>query len=1164
MRLKSIKLAGFKSFVDATTVSLPNNMTAIVGPNGCGKSNVIDAVRWVMGESSAKNLRGESMTDVIFNGSSVRQPVGQASIELIFDNSAGKLSGEYAGFSEISVKRKVTREGLSQYYLNGSKCRRRDVTDLFLGTGMGPRSYAIIEQGMISKLIESKPEELRVYLEEAAGISKYKERRRDTENRIARTQENLDRLTDIREELGKQLAHLQRQAKAAERFREYKKEERICHAKLQAIQWQELDASKQQMERTLAERENQIEKAVLERTEKESEIERNRLEHEARQEEFSRIQGKFYEIGSEIAKLEQDIRYRKERIEQQVSSKARLAMEKANITERIRETEQELIEKKDDAEILVPELGLQQERLEESRAALEEKEEEQKHWQQAWEIFDQRYRDNARIRDKAEATIERLVSGCEEKSNRILVLKQEREELSGLIDNEEFHLLAAQLDELEQEIEDKQQQLEAMSRARSESLEKQKVLRRVREDQVSELNKKEAIHASLVSLQSQATAQHADEDGTLLQEAGLDVNARIFSDMKIAEGWDLAVEHVLGPGLHAIATDDLVLPNAVLEQLATGICLANPDCQSISPKPDTLSSVVEGAAPFVAMFNQIHTAPDGEAAKGLLEQLPDGATVITPDGTWMSRHWTRYFKPEPERTGIVKREVQIRELELVLTEAKERIAVAEVELQTLESALEDVEKRTSDLAGDVRTLEAEHARISSMKSAHEARTEQRTLRMDKNRTELDSVQAQLEREQEALRQEEAVLEEVLNELDSTTLERESRLEQREAIRSALEHHSRELRRVQGEVHALELAQQEKHSKRNLLELSLRRLREDEQRVEQAFSELGSVEEDEEAVEFAGAQLEGLLESRIAIEERMGQSRVELERIAEHVRQCEHRRQQCENDVVALRESLNELRLEKQALEMRQRACIEKIEEQDFELQTVLDNLDDQDQAKILSERLETLATRIQRLGAINLAALDEFKEQSERKEYLDAQHEELTSALDMLLEAIRKIDRETRARFRETYDQVNEGLQRLFPKIFGGGSASLELTDDDLLETGVAIIARPPGKKNSTIHLLSGGEKALTAIALIFAIFELNPAPFCMLDEVDAPLDDANVGRFAAMVKEMSERVQFIYITHNKVSMEKADQLMGVTMSEPGVSRLVSVDVDEAAALAEA
>lgn len=1164
MRLKSIKLAGFKSFVDATTVSLPNNMTAIVGPNGCGKSNVIDAVRWVMGESSAKNLRGESMTDVIFNGSSVRQPVGQASIELIFDNSSGKLSGEYAGFSEISVKRKVTREGLSQYYLNGSKCRRRDVTDIFLGTGMGPRSYAIIEQGMISRLIESKPEELRVYLEEAAGISKYKERRRDTENRIARTQENLDRLSDIREELGKQLAHLQRQAKAAERFKEYKKEERACNAKLQTIQWRDLESSREQMDRSLAERENQIEKAVLERTEKETEIERGRLEHESRQEEFSRIQGRFYETGSEIAKLEQDIKYRKERIEQQVSAKARLAMEKANIVQRIDETEKELNDKHDDANVLVPELGLQQERLEESRILLEQKEQNQKDWQQDWEVFDQHYREAVRTRDKAEAGIERLLSACDEKSQRVSALKQEREELSALIDNEEILIVAAQLEELEREIESRQHELDQMSNTRHQHAGRQKELRLQRESQIAEQNKMQAVHASLVSLQSQAIDQSDEADTGLLQKAGLDVDSRLFASMCIEEGWDLAVEHVLGQGLHAIVHGELCLPDTLVQELSAGISLVTPDETGILPVEGSLATVVQGGAPFTAMLNQIRIAGSMREAQALLEHIPENETVITPDGTWMSRYWIRYFKPEPERTGIVRREEQIRQLEQDLNVIQQRIALAEDEQNQVDSALEDAERKVSELAGAIRTLEAEHARLSSIKSAHEARTEQRTIRINKNREELEALEDQLAREQEALMQEEAILEEVLQELHAASSERELRLEKRESIRSELEHQSRELRRIQGEVHALELAQQEKHSKRNLLELSLQRLKEDERRIEQSFSELGSVESDEEAVDFASGQLEGLLESRLSIEERLGQARSELETIAEHIRSCEHRRQACENDIVSLREALSELRMEKQALDMQQKSCIEKIEEQGFALDTVLSELNDEDDAKTLSARLEVLATRIQRLGAINLAALDEFKEQSERKQYLDAQHEELSGALETLLEAIRKIDRETRARFRETYDQVNEGLQRLFPKIFGGGSARLELTDDDLLETGVAIIARPPGKKNSTIHLLSGGEKALTAIALIFSIFELNPAPFCMLDEVDAPLDDANVGRFAAMVKEMSERVQFIYITHNKVSMEKADQLMGVTMSEPGVSRLVSVDVDEAAALAEA
>ena len=1164
MRLKSIKLAGFKSFVDATTVSFPNNMSAIVGPNGCGKSNVIDAVRWVMGESSAKNLRGESMTDVIFNGSSARQPVGQASIELVFDNSSGKLTGEYAGFSEISVKRKVTREGVSQYFLNGSKCRRRDVTDIFLGTGMGPRSYAIIEQGMISRLIESKPEELRVYLEEAAGISKYKERRRDTENRIARTQENLDRLTDIREELGKQLSHLKRQASAAERYKEYKKEERLFNAKLQAVKWADLERTSTQLDRSIAEKENQIEKAVLTRTENESQIESNRLAHEERQDEFSTIQGKFYEIGSDIAKLEQDIKYRKEKIEQQVSSKARLAMEKATIAERVRETEQELAEQSDNAEVLLPELSLQQERLEGSRAALEEKEERQKAWQTDWENFDQHYRDAVRSRDRAEATIERLTAAGKEREERISLLRQEREELSTLIEDTEVEVLASQLEELEQQVETHQAYLEKSSQSRAQLLERQREHRQLREQQIAKQNKLEAVHASLVTLQNQVVERSEANDAEELARLGLDLDSRFYAGVNIKDDWDLAVEHVLGDSLQALFADNLQLDQSVLDALNSGLTLVASSESKVEPVKGTLASVVSGADPFIPMLNQIHLAADPNHAKSLLADLAPEASVILRDGTWMTESWARYFKPEPQVSGLVKRESQIRELDEELGVLSALIAESESLQEEIDSQLEAAEQQTNEYRNTLQTLTSEQARLSALKSAHDARTEQRTLRLNKNQAELDSLTAQNAREQEEVTQEEAILEQVLGELEISSQEREGRLAQRDAIRGDVEHLSRELRRIQGEVHALELAQQEKKSKQHLLELSLSRLKEDEQRVNQAFEVLGSIDEDEAAVEEEALKLEGLLETRLGIEDRMRQARTEVERIAEALRKAEQLRHQCENEIQQQREALSGLRMEKQALDMNKAACIEKIEAQGYGLDSIKEEIEQDDDIETLEKRLEVLANRIQRLGAINLAAVDEFKEQSERKEYLDSQHEELTSALDTLIDAIKKIDRETKARFRETYDQVNEGLQRLFPKIFGGGSAKLELTDDDLLETGVAIIARPPGKKNSTIHLLSGGEKALTAIALIFAIFELNPAPFCMLDEVDAPLDDANVGRFAAMVKEMSDRVQFIYITHNKVSMEKADQLMGVTMSEPGVSRLVSVDVDEAAALAEA
>ena len=1163
MRLKSIKLAGFKSFVDATTVSFPHNMTAIVGPNGCGKSNVIDAVRWVMGESSAKNLRGESMTDVIFNGSTARQPVGQASIELVFDNAQGKLSGEYAAFSEISIRRKVTREGVSQYYLNGAKCRRRDVTDIFLGTGMGPRSYAIIEQGMISRLIESKPEELRVYLEEAAGISKYKERRRETENRIARTRENLERLSDIRDELGKQLAHLQRQAKAAEKYKEYKQDERDWNAKANALEWQRLNNSASVLHAEIVKAETAIEKSVLGRTENESRIEQLRIDHEEKQDAFSQVQARYYESGAEIAKLEQEIKFRRERVQQRTSALAKLALERATLNDRIRSTQEELDESEGLADNILPELELQQERLDEANELLAQGSMQLELWQGEWEQFEQNYQQLIRTRSSASDKYEQLQSQITQKKARIERLEREQEELSALIEDSETQLLWEQLAKLEAEEErftdelDEQQRLLDRSRGLQEELRENKAsLQRA----ISEHN---AVLASLKTLQASMLRQDETSDLEHLRDQGIDTSQRLYSKIRVDSDWEAAVEHVLGDLLRAITCEERFVDAELIASLQASRSFIHLGGE-VDPVPGTLAEKVTGETGLYGILNRVYLAIDSSEAMKLLADLKEDQSVITADGHWYGKRWTRVFKPAPESVGLVSREEEISRTQDLVVDLEERLEACEVELASVQSSLTQAEQAQRSLQSNVREVGAARAKLAAQKSAQDARDEQRSLRLKQSTEELDELRQVLAQEVEQAEIERLQAEETRFQVEEKAFEREQLLERKREIQARNDGLSQDVRRLQSETHALQLAKQEKLSQKNILEMSLKRLQEDLARVTEEHEETAATDEGDEQVEELSAQLESMLDARLRVEEQLAAVRAELEHYAVALKESEQKRMQFESEIQTQRTALEQQRMQRQALEINKKTAQEKLEQDNYVLSAVIETLSEQLTAADIQEELARLATKIQRLGAINLAAVDEYKEQSERKTYLDAQDEELNEALETLLAAIRKIDKETRARFKETYDQVNEGLQRLFPRIFGGGSAYLELTDNDLLETGVAIIARPPGKKNSTIHLLSGGEKALTAIALIFAIFELNPAPFCMLDEVDAPLDDANVGRFANMVKEMSDRVQFIYISHNKVSMEKADQLMGVTMSEPGVSRLVSVDVEEAVSLAEA
>lgn len=1165
MRLKSIKLAGFKSFVDATTVSFPYNMTAIVGPNGCGKSNVIDAVRWVMGESSAKNLRGESMTDVIFNGSSARQPVGQASIELVFDNTSGKLQGEYAAFSEISIRRKVTREGLSQYYLNGSKCRRRDVTDIFLGTGMGPRSYAIIEQGMISRLIESKPEELRVYLEEAAGISKYKERRRETENRIARTQENLERLSDIRDELGKQLAHLQRQAKAAERYKEYRQSERWLNAKLNTLEWQGLDEQAKTLRAAILRAETAIEKSVLDRTENEGLIETLRLSHETHQEGVSAIQAKYYESGADIAKLEQEIKYRKERMQQRTSALAKLALERATLSERLTETRRELEESSGEAEVILPELELQQERLEALNEQLAQGIDALEQWQSQWEAFDQRYHQSVRQRQVSEDKLSQLKRSVEDKQKRIVRLESEREELSALLDEVDDAELVHVLAELDAKVSARQNRCDELLGLLERSNDELERLREQKSSKAQALSERQAVLASLKTLQASALRRQQGNDAGVLSEFGIDPEQRLYSQLTLDKAWEPAVEHVLGDFLNAICCDQLVLPQEAVARLSSHVSLLDlSSSEGTSIEPGSLAEAVSGASGLSVLLNQVHKVDTLDDAMQRRAQLKEGHSLIVSDGTWVGREWVRYYKPATESVGLVSREQEIAETSEIVETLSAEVAQLEAAAAEAQELVRRYQGESSQQQRDLQLCQAERSKRLAEKSAQDARNEQRSLRMNRNYEDLEELREQLGQDMEQTETERCLIEEAAFEIEELEQERDRYLERKRRIQGDNDELSQTIRRLQNEAHALQLNQQKKLNQQNMLEMSLRRLEEDLARVESEHEDIAASEDDEDHVEELDGQLEGLLDRRLAIESRLSEAKNAMEVDAQALKEAEHRRSDCERTIQQQRTELEQRRMEKQAIDINQAAFKEKVEVDEYALEQLLEALESEDTVPALKQELATLAQKIQRLGAINLAAVDEYKEQSERKEYLDAQNDELTEALETLLAAIRKIDKETRARFKETYDQVNEGLQRLFPRIFGGGSAYLDLTDADLLETGVSIIARPPGKKNSTIHLLSGGEKALTAIALIFAIFELNPAPFCMLDEVDAPLDDANVGRFARIVKEMSDRVQFIYISHNKVSMEKADQLMGVTMSEPGCSRLVSVDVEEAVSLAEA
>ena len=1165
MRLKSIKLAGFKSFVDPTTVPFPTNMTSVVGPNGCGKSNIIDAVRWVMGESSAKYLRGESMTDVIFNGSSARKPVGQASIELVFDNSDGSAPGEFARFNEISVRRRVSREGQSEYFLNGSKCRRRDITDLFLGTGLGPRSYAIIEQGMISRLIEAKPEELRVYIEEAAGISKYKERRKETESRIRRTQENLERLTDLRDELGRQLQHLERQAEAAEKYKTYKHEERCKKAELTVLRWQSLDQELQSSRARIRDTELELEKHLTERVNLETSLEALRDSHQERNEHFNRAQAKYYEAGADIARVEQSVEHHKERSRQ---TAADLDQAMANQRELARELEQDelkLASIQEELEELEPEQESLSFTSEDSGEKLQQAEEAMSEWQHQWEDFSARASDSRRQAEISQSRIQSLENAIEQLRNRQQRMGDEKSLLDEQIDRAKLDDMMEQQEALELRREAAAERISALQ----DELQEARYQQREAENAAGEARQTvQSLRAALGSQQALLDEQLGGQNDALkswLSAQNLGDSDRLAKRLQIENGWEYAVEQVIGRFSQGLSVPGFDSIQSGLARAPRGLAIVSERGDSQPTGGSNLAAKVRGTGGMTSALALVETADTLDEALKRQSSLEPGSSIITREGAWLARDWMLMPDSESSHVGVIERQKKVTELADELNEAESRLESAEAKLERHQETAEKAENAREAAQADQADVERELSTLSSRISGIKARAEQIDDRLRRIGEDMGDLGMQLEEQQEQLLEAGEAWQQALASNETSDEEKERLLERRDTLREALDRLRQEARHDRDRAHQLQLQLQSLHSQRDGLKQTLDRMQLQKERLEERLDFLReSRETAEEPIEDMQMQLEGLLERRLAEEQKLSGARDSLEDIDRDVRDQEQSRSRVEHQIQDVRACLEKVKMESQATDIHSAQHLEQLNELDVQLQNVVDSLPADATEQVWTEDLEKIGSRIQRLGAINLAAIEEYQVQSERKQYLDSQHEDLMGALEILDNAIRKIDRETRQRFKETFDKVNGGLQALFPKVFGGGNAYLELTSEDLLETGVAIMARPPGKKNSTIHLLSGGEKALTAIALVFSIFQLNPAPFCMLDEVDAPLDDANVVRYANMVKEMSSQVQFIYITHNKIAMEMADQLMGVTMHEPGCSRLVSVDVDEAAVLAGA
>ncbi len=1165
MRLTKIKLAGFKSFVDPTTFHLPSNLVGIVGPNGCGKSNVIDAVRWVMGESSARTLRGESMADVIFNGSASRKPVGQATIELVFDNSQGRLGGPWAQYNEIAIKRQLGRDGQSQYFLNGTRCRRRDITDIFLGTGLGPRSYAIIEQGMISRLIEAKPEELRVFLEEAAGISKYKERRRETELRIQHTRENLDRLNDVREELAKQLQHLQKQAQAAEQYRKFKETERQLKAELLALRWRLLDADSSEQERTLRERETALEAVVAEQRKLEARLVAGREQQEALNDTLNRTQGQYYEIGSAISRLEQYLEHQRELRQRQAQEQRQTEQALAQVLDQIRLDRNRIVELEQNLAAAEPALATARAAETEADAQLVAAETELHAWQQDWEQFSQATGEAQRQAEVERTRIVQLERQLLQQERRLERLRQEQETLAAAPVAVELEEVQAAEQAIAAELAERQETLAVVDHRIAALRQEQ---RRSSADVQTARERFQAGRGRLASLEALQEAALGRRDGAVaawLQARQLQAAPRLAECLAVEAGWEQAAETVLGEHLEAVCVSGLDILATGLHELEQGnlILFDTGRKASAAPTVSVLAGKVQAPWPLNSLLAGVKVAGDLTEALTRRDELAEWESLVTPDGARVGRDWLQFRRGADENGGILAREREIQTLQTALRRDSQEVESGSAALEQLQANLQALEREHATLQQAINQDHREQSRLQAQFDALSARLEQARSRRNAIREEQEELGYQLEQDQEEVQTARLRLEEALTAMERLMVEREIRLAERDRLRGQVETHRAQAGALRREAQQQALTVAGLRTSLDSIRQALERLHAQQSQLQSRQAQLTlDLSGGDAPLEAARAELEERLGQRLTAEHTLEEARRAVETQAAALRELEAARTEREQQSQAVRQTLETQRLALGEISVRRQTLVEQLQELGITLATVLAALPPEAAEAEWQAKLDRLTARIQRLGPINLAAIEEHAQIAERKQYLEAQNADLVEALTTLENAIRKIDQETRGRFKDTFERVNAGLQTLFPRLFGGGQAYLEMTGENLLDAGLTIMARPPGKRIGNIHLLSGGEKALTAVALVFAFFQLNPAPFCLLDEVDAPLDEANVGRFGDLVREMSEHVQFIFITHNKGTMEIARHLAGVTMQEPGVSRLVAVDVDEAVRLA--
>jgi chromosome segregation protein len=1170
MRLNQIKLAGFKSFAEPTTFQLPGQRVGVVGPNGCGKSNIMDAVRWVLGESKASELRGESMQDVIFNGSGQRKPAGRASVELVFDNSDARAGGQWNAFTEIAVKRVLTRDGNSSYYINNQPVRRRDVHDVFLGTGLGPRAYAIIGQGTISRIIESRPEELRLFLEEAAGVSKYKERRRETENRLKDTRENLTRVEDILRELNNNLEKLEAQAEVAQRYRGLQEQGTLKLHQLWFLKHRDAAGEEARVAKAAADAQNALDARLAELRHVEADLETIRQAHYAASDALHGKQGELADAALEVSRLEERIRYvveGRQRLQQRVlelqAQSGQWAERQAAAHAELEDIAGQIAAAEEQSEVLAAqaeEQSMQLPAAEEAVRAAQARSNEQRgavaQVQQQIQVLAVESRNLEDQVRQLQARRERLAG------ERQALVAPEAERLDGLREqsagaDEARDLAEARLHELQEQLPelDEQRREAAAAVAR-------------------EGGKLGDLSARLEALR--ALQEKVQTEGKLkpwLAKHGLDGLPGLWTQIHIENGWETALESALRERLNALSVGRLDTVRAfAVDAPPAKLAFYSPPAAAIANTHQTLARLSDllrlSDAGLKALLNDwlegVYTAASLDEALAARSQLTHGEVIMTREGHAVSQFAVSFYAPDSEQAGMLARAQEIENLErqqraqsLIAEEARSASVRLEAAYTEASQRLATARRDAVEAQTRAHQLQVELLRLNQQAEAANSRREQLG-------GELAEIDAQLEDIQERRALGEARFEELDIQL-GTTQERHAELE--DGVIAA----ERKLADAREQLRALERQAQEAQfqarslaSRRGELQRSIETA---SQQIAHNGEAAAQVERELAVLDDAAAQagLQEALALKVTREQALAAARSEYDDLNAKLRQADEQRLSFERSLDPLREQIGKLQLELQAAQLGGAQFLEQLSAAEVDLEALAKSIEEGG-VKLwgLQGEIDRIQKEINSLGAVNLAALDELASSRERKTFLDAQNADLMDAIQTLEDAIHKIDLETRELLGQTFNQVNEHFGRMFPSLFGGGNARLVMTGDEILDAGVQVMAQPPGKKNSTIHLLSGGEKALTAIALVFAIFQLNPAPFCLLDEVDAPLDDANTERYAKLVAEMSQGTQFLFISHNKIAMEMAEQLIGVTMQEQGVSRIVAVDMESAVSMAEA